>query len=356
MYPPPVGPDLSAEQRQELDDTFLSSDPFEYFRARIAMLLRWEEAGKPNEKTIHATEGGTYSAETATGRSRTRFAKFLGQMPDFLPEYTNRSVTTQVATDAYALRHHAAESLVRLTATLLKHSNEPGMCVWDTLSTGPNQLDQVIEQLHEPFSADDAAATFTRLVIIQRDLQQGLTENLVSATNVFSDWLEFAISLLTDRELQFNADHNKVKHGLAVRARDDLKVSFATKAPNSDRTIPLSALTGPEVFDIFDRSVIEILAQAPKVAGHKQGLELTQLRIDIPAILAEAYMIAWVHGAMFNIVATNHFANRSGLPKHLHAPRHPGYPVGGPHPRHIAEKAPPRYAVPSYYPSGWWTR
>ncbi len=39
MYPPPDGQDLTEEQALELDDTFLASDPFQYFTSRIASLL-----------------------------------------------------------------------------------------------------------------------------------------------------------------------------------------------------------------------------------------------------------------------------------------------------------------------------
>ena len=44
MYPSPSGSDLTVEQAQKLDDTFLSSDPFGYFNARIEMMLRWAES------------------------------------------------------------------------------------------------------------------------------------------------------------------------------------------------------------------------------------------------------------------------------------------------------------------------
>lgn len=159
-------------------------------------------------------------------------------------------------------------------------------------------------------------------------------------SNVFADWLDFAIDLLVGHELQLNAAHNKVKHGLSVRARDDLKVSFVISPPNADGTIPVGALRDPGVVDIFDRPVIEVLAQAPKVGGHRQGLELTQLRVDIPAILAETYMIAWAHGAIFHVAAARHFDGRPDLPDYLHAPAHPGYPAGGPHPERISPKAP----------------
>lgn len=180
---------------------------------------------------------------------------------------------------------------------------------------------------------------FARLVLREQDLRCGMTEQLASASNVFADWLQFAIDLLVGHQLQLNAAHNKVKHGLSVRARDDLKVSFVTTPPNADGTISVGALTGPDAVDIFDRPVIEVLAQAPKMDGHRQGLELTQLRVDVPAVLAEAYMIAWAHGAMFHVAATKHFECREDLPDYLHAPSHPGYPVGGPHPDHVSGKA-----------------
>lgn len=348
MYPPPTGPNLTAGQHQELDDTFLSSDPYGYFSVRIGMVLRWADSGDASHESPEAPADDEQHAAGTVGR----FARLLGRPVGFVPETSGRSIATQVATDAYALRHHAAESLVRLTAALSTRMKGAESCVWEALSTGPNQLDQVVDQLRGSFSSPDASMKFARLVLRGQDLQGGMTEQLASASNVFADWLQFAIDLLVGHELQLNAAHNKVKHGLSVRARDNLKVSFTTTPPSADGTIPVSALTGPGVVDIFDRPVIEVLAKAPKVDGHQQGLELTQLRVDAPAVLAEAYMIAWAHGAMFHIAAAQHFDGRPDLPDYLHAPAHPGYPVGGPHPDHISAKAPVGMRFPLTTPPG----
>ncbi|MGO3153439.1 MAG: hypothetical protein ACTIJJ_12605 [Galactobacter sp.] len=239
-----------------------------------------------------------------------------------------------------------------MTAALSQRTNVAESCVWEALSAGPNQLDQVLSQIREFFSSAEAPMQFARLVLREQDLQSGMTERLASASNVFADWLQFAIDLLVGHELQLNAAHNKVKHGLSVRARDDLKVSFVTTPPRADGTIPVGALTGPDAVDIFDRPVIEVLAQAPKVDGHRQGLELTQLRVDAPAVLAEAYMIAWAHAAMFHVAATKHFEGRADLPDYLSAPAHPGYPVGGPHPDHVSGKAPVGMRFPLTTPPG----
>ena len=109
MYPPPTGPDLTAEQRQELDDTFLSSDPYGYFSVRIGMVLWWADSGDAShERPVAPTDDEQHAAGTGG-----RFARLLGRPVGFVPETSRRSIATQVATDAYALRHHAAESLVR---------------------------------------------------------------------------------------------------------------------------------------------------------------------------------------------------------------------------------------------------
>lgn len=313
------------------------------------MMLRWAQSDGDSEE--HPLAAPDEKQESATETCE-RFARLVGRPVGFIPATSPRSVATQVATDAYALRHHAAESLVRLTAALSQRTNVAEACVWEALSAGSNQLDRVVSQIRESFSSEEAPMQFARLVLREQDLQSGMTEQLASASNVFADWLQFAIDLLVGHELQLNAAHNKVKHGLSVRARDDLKVSLVTSPPSADGTIPVGALTDSDAVDIFDCPVIEVLAQAPKVDGHRQGLELTQLRVDVPAVLAEAYMIAWAHGALFHVAATKHFEGRADLPDYLSAPPHPGYPVGGLHPDHVSGKAPVGMRFPLTTPPG----
>lgn len=337
MYPMPSGPKLSPEQRRDLDDTFLSSDPHGYFNARINMLLRWAESGAENEKNSRATPNlGSQHANELTEQ----FARLLGRPANYIPETTPRSIATQIATDCISLRHHAAESLVRLTASLLQWQDRPESCIWEMLSTGPNQLNHVVTQIEKSVSSTDAPVQFARLVLRAPELQYRMNQDLVSAVDVFATWLDYAINLLLGQELQLNTAHNKIKHGLAARARDDLKVTFAMTPPSVNDTISMDAITGPNALDIFDGPVIEVLAEGSRVNGQKQGLELTQLKADAPRILAETYMIAWTHGAMFHVAAARHFDGRVGLPKHLGPPAFPGYPVDGPYPEHVSAENP----------------
>jgi hypothetical protein len=116
--------------------------------------------------------------------------------------------------------------------------------------------------------------------------------------------------------------------------------------PNDDGSIPLSAFTADGAIDIFDQPVLESLAQGPRVAGHRQGLELTQLRLKASAILAEAFMFAMTHAAMFHVAAAEHFVDRDDVEDGLGPPDFPGFPIGGPRPRDIDADAPIRMRFP----------
>ena len=348
MYPPPTGTSLSAEQRGALDDTFLSSDPFGYFSARIHMLLEWADASSTHEDEAPTTSG---DRAAPTGAVLTRFSSLLGAPEGVTPRTSPRSVTTQVATDAYAVRHHAAESLVRLTAVLLARDESTESSVWEDLTMSPNRICDVIDQIRTHLRPDDPMP-LARLVLCASDIENGKGEILASAYNVFAHWLQFSIDLLTAHELRLDAAHNKVKHGLAVRARDDLAVWLSATPPNADGTYPVSALSGPAAVTIFDCPVLDVLAKAPKVDGNKQGLEVTQLRVDVPVVLAEAYMIAWTHGAMFHVAASTHFRGREDLPTNVHAPTHPSYRVFRQYPDDIAADAPVGMRFPLTTPPG----
>jgi hypothetical protein len=160
------------------------------------------------------------------------------------------------------------------------------------------------------------------------------------------------VDLLGPAQVDVQAANNKVKHGLAVRARSDMRVTFVSQQPNDDGSVPLSAFTGDGAIDIFDQPVLESLAPGPRVDGHRQGLELTQLRLKPSAILAEAFMLAMTHAAMFHVAAAEHFAGRDDLEQGLGPPDFPGFPVGGPRPKDIEPEAPLGMRFPLTNPPG----
>ena len=344
MYPPPVGPSLTAEQARELDDTFLASDPFAYFSSRIASLLVWQE---------HVADSQTPLPQAQPDSIRAQFNAYLQSSAVDGP-FKAVDVHAQVAADALAVRHHAAEALLRLScARLAPASTTSPACLWAEIASGPKQIADVIDRLKVSAKKAEPGERMFRALVDPEALEAARRDQeVVDACNVFVAWIAYASELLSPAEIDFQGGHNKVKHGLAVRARSDLRVTFTTTPPNADGTIRLSALTGPGAIDIFDQPVLELLAYGPKVEGHRQGLELTQLRLKPAALLADAYMFAMAHGALFHVAAKQHFAGRDDLREHLVAPPFPGFPIGGPRPSDIDAFAPLGMRFPLTTPPG----
>lgn len=344
MYPPPTGIGLTDEQARELDDTFLSSDPFEYFRSRIASLIAWQENAPVNDSGL-ATAG--------QDSVRAEFNAYLQRAAVDGP-FRNLDVHAQVAADALAVRHHAAEALLRLAcARITPKPLDGARCLWAEVAAGPWQIEDVLARLDESANGPDPGERIFQVLVPPASQAAGRANaDVVDAANVFVDWLAYAAGLLSPAAIDLRAVNNKVKHGLAVRARSDMRVTFATRPPNEDGSIPVSALTGDDSVDIFDQPVLESLAQGSKVDGHRQGLEITQLRLKPSAILADAFMIAMTHGAMFHVAAAEHFAGRGDLHEHFGPPAFPGLPVGGPRPKDIDSAAPLGMRFPLTTPPG----
>jgi len=285
MYPPPDGQDLTEVQALELDDTFLASDPFQYFSSRIASLLAWHESAPVSDAALPEPEPGSIRAE---------LNQYL-QRPVADGPFKELDVHAQVAADALAVRHHAAEALLRLACARLAPSTGTGApCLWAEIASGPTRIAEVIEHLNASAQeADPGERMLCTLVEPGRLETARSSPEIVDACNVLVDWLGYAAGLLGPAEIDVQAGHNKVKHGLAVRARSDMRVTFLTTPPNADGAVPLSAFTGPDAIDIFDQPVLELLARRPKVDGHRQGLEITQLRLKPSALLAEATCSPW---------------------------------------------------------------
>jgi hypothetical protein len=115
------------------------------------------------------------------------------------------------------------------------------------------------------------------------------------------------------------------RHGLAVRARSDMLMVFTAEGPSAEGTIPKSAVASPQALSILDHQLLEFLAKVPKVIGHPQGLEVTQLRLRPSVVLAESHMFAMAHALMFYVAAAEQFDGRDDLPDHHTTPTFPGY-------------------------------
>ncbi|MBC3762601.1 hypothetical protein ACUN7V_00970 [Quadrisphaera oryzae] len=325
MYPSAEGQFLSEEQARALDDTFLASNPYQYFTSRIMSLI---------DRYDRPTSGVSF-AELGPTSLRGQFRNYLG-WPDAKFEVSESDVAAQVAMDALSVRQHAAEALVRFCAVrLTPEASATAPCLWADMATGPTQMADVIRRLRERTNDPAAGESVFRALVPRERREMGRRDpELVEACNVFVAWLAYAVQILSPGEIDTQAAHNKVKHGLAVRSRPDMRVGLVMAPIPDGDTIPISAVRGPQSLDVFDRPVLEVLAR-PTLDGHRQGLEVSQLRLNPAALLAEAHMLAMTHGAFFHVAANDHFSGRSDLGQGCVPPAHPGYPVGGPLPEHI---------------------
>ncbi|WP_152649952.1 hypothetical protein [Demequina globuliformis] len=158
-------------------------------------------------------------------------------------------------------------------------------------------------------------------------------DDVVSTLDVFESWLHYASLLLSRSDFYLHGVYNKTKHGLAVAARDDMRLAITTAAPTPEGSIRLSDINGPKTTDVIRAPVIEALHRSPGRRKDNPGLEVSQVQIDIDEVLQECEMVAWVHGALFHGLAREHFESRGDQVDGLTAPPHPGLYPDGPTPR-----------------------
>lgn len=274
---------LNAENANILDDEFFLSDPLGHFAARITMLL---EASR--------------SSYQATSESEADFFRALGlEGTDAVLNIDSRHRPVQVALDALSLRHQAAEALTRFIYARVAATprSEDAESTWLAIADSPTPMIKVIEA--NKVALDAEPHRFLQLMFPPGTVVEG---PVAGAADTALEWTNHAVWLLTNDELSVNAANNKLKHGLATSARGDVRIEFITTPPNPDGTIPASAFGEGKSIPIFDRPMLTYLWRPPK-----QGLEAISLRVDLPVVLAETWMLALVYAAMFHIAALEHY-------------------------------------------------
>ncbi|MCL3776629.1 MULTISPECIES: hypothetical protein [unclassified Actinomyces] len=280
---------LTNEQAKILDDEFFRSDPLAHFSSRVSMLL---ETARSNYE--------------ASPKSEPEFFKALGlDNADSALKFDTQHRSIQVAIDALSLRHQAAEALIRFIYARVAAEPRRGdaKCTWLAIADSPTRMIEVIEASKATLDADQHR--FLQLLFPPATEVKGPA---VRAAESAVAWVNHAVWLLTSDELSINAAHNKLKHGLATSARGDVRTELITTPPNEDGTIPTSAFGEGKSTPLFDRPMLTYLSRPPKEL--RQGLEVTSLRVDLPVVLAETWMMANVYATMFHVAALEHYGKR----------------------------------------------
>lgn len=244
MYPTTESADLTPEQSRLLDDAFFGSNASSYWRARIDALLR--EAGVIDYESTLAAE------VTAHGIDPRMFS---------MTEPTEDEREMQRALDAFALRHHIAESLARLVRAVLRRWETPDSSVWAMLADDRDDGYKIVKALRALEARGELPAQLFMPAAELRALPVEPPDDVARAVRMHWRWVQRAMELLVSDGLDTNVGNNKLKHGFAVRPRDDLRVSFMTQPPRPDGTIPLANVEGGGT--IIDARAIEFLERLP---------------------------------------------------------------------------------------------
>jgi len=319
----------------QLDDQFFTSDPFAYIRGRIRALLSDEEP-------------------IGQGPLSDEFSRLLGPSSRLYLERDAPSAAIRVALDAFSLRHHVAESLVRFLHVLLHH--KPGQSKWVELIDAPHLTLDVLRANSTVLNAqDDSGKAMLKAALRgsalagngfaaaqEADASSDIAESQepsehewMQSLDTHLSWLNYAIALLTQPSPDLNAAHNKFKHGMGVRPQDDVLTTLMLDPPNPDGSVNLSSMVGERAIAIFDGVTVEYLSRASR----RSGLEATQISMSPGPTLVETAAMAHTLSLLFHNAAVRNFVGRA--PRAGRAiPAHPGILVNGPRPGQMRGRRP----------------
>lgn len=330
MYPTSDSEDLTPEQVALLDKTFFESNPVSYWRARIDDLLR---APTPIDYSVGL------AAQVAGCGLDERI------LPVTQPTEAEREM--QKALDAFALRHHLAESLVRLVYAILIDSERSRSGLWASLTMSPSQTYDVVEAIRQFQARAEIPANLFMPAADVRALPSEPPADVVAGVRMHWRWVQRAMQLLVSEGLDSNVGNNKLKHGLAVRQHDQLRVGFMTNSPRPDGSIRLSDLESG--LSVIDARAVEFLQCLPKRDDHAGSWEVTVLNLRPAPLIAEALMLCTVWSSVFATVATDRLVGPEEA-----TPRHPGLALGPPPETIVQEAAGYRQALTISTKSGTW--
>jgi hypothetical protein len=307
MYPTSDSETLTSEQTALLDKTFFESNPVSYWRARIDDLLR----------------GPMTPIDYGVGLAAQVVGYGIDERLLPLTQPTEPERELQKALDAFALRHHLAESLVRLVHAVLIEVDSSNSGFWASLTRSPSQAFDVVKAIREFEARGVVPATLFMPTADVRALPPEPPADVVAAVQMHWRWVRRSMQLLVSEGLESNVGNNKLKHGLAVRQHDQLRVGFMTESPTPEGNIRLTDVRNG--LGVIDARAVEFLQCLPKRDDHAGSWEVTVLNLRPAPLIAEALMLCTVWSSVFASAAADRFAGSAEA-----ISRHPGLALGPP--------------------------
>lgn len=287
MYPPPQGPELSPAASRALDDQYLASDPTAYFRSRIRGLL------------------AQYQRRNEPGTPLAGLSASLGNVAQSLGWSSPDDIELQVVIDAVQLRHHVSESLLRLLHSRYVLRTLEDRSLWMQMTESPRQMKDIVKFLDARLRDDDVVAVLGGLLLPVPPGTPLVRQHLRMIMHAV-EWIARAMLIVSQGHIDMAAASNKIRHGAIITASNDRRIELITGPLEDPSRIPRSAFNHPSASPLTKSPVLEYLSQPPKADGMANGHERTLLNVEVEPTLAEAWLIALVHGALFYGAAYRH--------------------------------------------------
>lgn len=277
----PLGDGETSESRHEavradLDKHFFHVNPAHHFESRLWSIIRLADV--PSKDLPNAEDPASVFS---------RFRRLLVEMPfseDQSPE-DDVSREALAALEAHSLMHHVVETGLRLFVMLSEL--EVGRSPWIPLAELPANF-SFREKVKSLLRGAGAAETAVKVAIPhygQLVAAIGKEQALEHARFV-SQWLMFFAELFDQDGYNAAQSHNRMKHGMAAIARDDIKMTLVQDL--KDPTAPTVAeLNGG--YDLINAVSITYLSKIrPKGKGGSHGWALRTDNADPSLCLAVA--------------------------------------------------------------------
>lgn len=267
--------DLTSGQVRYLNDIYFASDPTEYFEARL-----WQLMTMPDKKVDE-----THLGDEGPG---TLAASFFGLLPEFrfAPDDEDRERRRRATViDALALRHHVAETTLRLYMALrMPDCKSPWFQM--AIDKSPDEFNKFCrfalakgERAHE-FRVEVRGLAFP-------PTSEPDSPELEDFVTSIEQWLRHAAWIISEEGLDLGVAHNQVKHGLAIVATEKLRVDFVSEVRDPSRPTVDELNSG---MPIIHAASIRYLDRHRPDKGHEFGWSLRIENADPATALAEAYM------------------------------------------------------------------
>lgn len=252
--------------RPDLDEHFFHVNPAHHFESRLWSIISLADVPAKDVRVASDDPKSVFS----------RFRLLLAEMPFSEVENPNDDVSrgALAALEAHSLMHHVLETALRLYVML--SDLEVGQSPWIPLAELPANF-SFRKKVKSLLTGSDAAETAVRVAIPhygQLVATIGKEQALEHARFV-SQWLMFFAELFDQDGYNAAESHNRMKHGMAAIARDDVRMTLV-----QDLVDP-SAPTAAELnggYDLINAVSITYLSKA--WAEGKGGAHGWNLRTD----------------------------------------------------------------------------